>query len=103
MTIPGVNFDATPDEIDGVGTKCETTAVSLDGELATLRGYVAELGAYWYGATSVAFTNLMNEYDTKAKQLTQSLRDIGTGLHQNAANYRLGETTNTNAITSIQV
>jgi WXG100 family type VII secretion target len=103
MTVPGIGFDATPDDIDGVGTKCDTTATSLDGELATLRGYVAELAGYWLGATSVAFANVMTEYDSKAKQLTQALRDIGAGLHMNANNYRLGEGANTQTVTSIVV
>jgi WXG100 family type VII secretion target len=103
MTVPGVNFDAPPDEMDSVGAKCETTAASLDGQLATLRGYVAELAALWLGPTSIGFANLMGEYDAKAKQLTQALRDIGTGLHTNANNYRLGEGTNTRIVTSVTV
>jgi WXG100 family type VII secretion target len=103
MTVPGVNFDATPDQIDDVGTKCINTSTDLNGELATLRGYVAELGAAWFGVASVAFANLMLEYDTKAQQLTAALADIGNGLHLNAANYRLGEQTNTTVITNVTV
>jgi WXG100 family type VII secretion target len=103
MGAPGIGFDATPEEIDAVGTQCVNTGVALNGELATLRGYVAELGGLWLGVTSVAFANLMQEYDTRAKQLTTALNDIGNGLHQNAANYRLGEGTNSQIITSVQV
>lgn len=103
MTVPGVNFDATPEEIDAVGTDCVNTGVALNGELATLRGYVAELGGLWFGVASTAFANLMLAYDTQARNLTTALNDIGNGLHQNAANYRLGEGTNTTIITSVTI
>ena len=103
MTVPGTNFDATPQEIDGVGKDCDTTAGGLDGELAKLRGYVAELAGLWLGATSGAFVNLMTEYDAKTKQLTQALRDIGAGLRQNAVNYEQGETTNPQIVHSANI
>jgi WXG100 family type VII secretion target len=86
-----VNFDTTPAHIDSVAVNCATAATNIGSELAALRSYVVELGAQWLGPTSLAFTDLMANYDRLTRDLVSALNDISVGLHHNAENYRVNE------------
>ena len=80
-------FGVTPEYIAKAATDAHSTATSIQGELATLQGYVEELGAAWLGVAAGTFQTMMIDAAAYARILHDALDDIGTGLQTNFTNY----------------
>lgn len=87
-------FKAPPEEIAGAAVQCDSTAGSLQDQLATLKSYVISLESVWQGVAADAFQDLMLEYDTYASLLHNALADIASGLRGNFVNYTDTENAN---------
>jgi len=91
MALP-VNI--TPQMLADGHKNCVDTATNIDGELAGLRAYVADLAGQWLGVSSLQYVNLMADYDTYGRMLHDALTGIADGLQGNFHNYTTTEATN---------
>jgi WXG100 family type VII secretion target len=86
-------MNITPQMLQAGATSCYQTAQEVNTELASLRSYVEELAGQWLGVSSLAYQNLMSDYDRYGKMLNDALTQIGDGLLNNMHNYTTTEAT----------
>lgn len=89
VTVGGVTYRVTPQELQAAATNTDTTAAEIDAILGQIRNYV--MSVEWTGAAHNTFTALMADYDRYAQMLRTSLTNIGAGLRGNYANYTEAE------------
>ncbi|MEU4642896.1 WXG100 family type VII secretion target [Micromonospora sp. NPDC023814] len=80
-------YTVTPEYIAQAAANAHSTATLIEGELATLRSYVEQLGAGWLGVASSTFQAMMTDYNAYARMLHDALDAIGSGLQGNYVNY----------------
>jgi len=80
---------------------CDTTAGQVDGQLASLRGYIQEVETFWQGSAGGQFQVLMTEFDRLGRELNQALHGISTTLRQNADMYDVTDSTNAGNVSSM--
>ncbi len=95
------DWGATPQDIANAAQACYSTADTVGGQLATLKGYVIALEAVWGGIAADTFQELMQLYDKYSARLNLALTDIGSGLHGNFVNYTDTEQANINQVNTI--
>ncbi|MFC4033950.1 WXG100 family type VII secretion target [Streptomyces polygonati] len=95
-------YQVTPEEVTTAAASCDSTAATVQEQLATLKSYVVDLEASWQGIAATTFQGLMAEYDTFSTMLHDALTDIASGLRGTYVNYSESEQTNIKTITTIQ-
>ncbi len=95
-------FQTIPQVMLSTAADCDRTATEYEAQFAALRTYCESLNGPWLGPSSIAFQELMVEYDAETKSLNVALRGIAEGLRGNAANYVEGETLNGQQIADIR-
>ena len=88
------DFKVTPEYVNNAATSCDTTAGTVQGQLASLKSYVMGFQGLWTGPAAAQFQTLMYDFDIFAKVLHDALADIGNGLRNNFANYTDTESEN---------
>jgi WXG100 family type VII secretion target len=101
VTVGGVTYRVTPEELARAVTSTDNTAAEIDIILTQIRAYVVNLEASWQGVAQQTFQTLMAEYDIYAKMLHESLVDIAAGLRGNYVNYTESEQTNVTNLKSL--
>ncbi|HWS35503.1 MAG TPA: WXG100 family type VII secretion target [Actinoplanes sp.] len=91
MTTP---INITPQMLMQANGDVLHTADSIDGQLAQIRSYVAELAGQWLGTTSARYQDLMENFDAYGVIMNDSLHGIADGLVGNFHNYTISESTN---------
>jgi WXG100 family type VII secretion target len=94
-------LQVTPEDVSSAAGNCSTTAESIRGALADLKGYAIDVQNMWHGVASDTFADLMTDYDTFGRMMNDSLVDIGEGLHGNYVNYEATETANIDSLIKV--
>jgi WXG100 family type VII secretion target len=95
------SFQVTPEYVSTAATSCNTTADTIQQQLAALQSYVESMNDMWHGVASQTFQELMTQYSTYSAMLYNALTDIGSGLNGNYVNYTDTEQANLKTISSI--
>jgi WXG100 family type VII secretion target len=95
-------FQVTPEYLINAAASCERTADNIQGQLTSLKMYVMNMEDWWQGIAAGTFQGLMADYQQDANNLYQALTGIASVLRKNAANYVLGEQTNSTVIVNVQ-
>ena len=84
-------FKTGADELQKAGQQMEQTNQQLMGNLSKLAGECEQIRGTWNGAAATAFTNLMERFQSDAKNLNDSLNSISEAVTGNANAYRQQE------------
>lgn len=79
----------------------DNTNNEVQGELGRLRGVVDGLRGTWAGNAQVSFDNLMNRWNTSARELQEALNSISDNIRSNAKNFDGMEADNASAFNNI--
>ncbi|MFF9490432.1 WXG100 family type VII secretion target [Streptomyces sp. NPDC014676] len=99
----GVLYSTTPGELVDKARDITATQASVQAELSALQNYVRGLAPAWGGVASMAFQQLMQEWDTHAAKLQEALLGIAHGLQSTADNYMQGEHANLTNLNNINL
>lgn len=76
----------------------DDTNSEVQSELVRLRGVVDGVRGVWSGQAQVSFDNLMQRWDTNAKDLQEALTSISDNIRANARAFENVEASNAQAI-----
>lgn len=79
----------------------DDTNDQVQGELNRLRGVVDSVRGSWAGQAQVSFDNLMNRWDTSARQLQEALQSISENIRHNARSFESTEADNSQAFAAV--
>lgn len=71
----------------GAATNVDQVNASIQGELSRLQGIVAETSGVWRGQAQGAFQNLMERWNTSARELSEALNSISENIRANARSF----------------
>lgn len=74
-------------ELQKAAQQMNDTNQQLMSNLSKLAGECENIKGTWKGQASIAFANLMERFQTDAKNLNQSLEQISEAVGANASNY----------------
>ena len=94
-------FQTGAQELQKAGQQMQTSNEQLQSDLAKLAGECEQIRGTWNGAAATAFTNLMERFQTDAKNLNSSLDSISEAITGNAANYAAQEQEASESISKI--
>lgn len=57
-----------------------TAKAGIDQQVSKVRGEIEQVRGFWTGAAATSFTGLMNQWDTKTKQLNEVLVTLEEAL-----------------------
>lgn len=81
-------FDIATDRITTAATGVESVGTALQGEIATMDGILAEIGAGWRSSSAgPRFAAAMDGYLADARQLTAALLSHGESLASASASF----------------
>lgn len=81
------SFQTTTEEMQAASRHVLEVNDSVQGELSRLRNQLAPLAGAWQGSASMAFQQLMERWDTDARNLNEALRGIGEQIGGSAQTY----------------
>ena len=73
----------------------------LDGQLGTLRGKLAGIGAQWKGAGSSSFQGVMTRWDENTKRITGALNDFEANLRSSEQTYNTSDEAQSSSFTNL--
>lgn len=94
-------FLATTEEMDQASRKVATVNGEVQSELTGLRERLAPLAGAWTGAAAIAFTRLMERWDTDARALNDALSSIGGAIGSSGVSYAQAEEQQAGAMSAI--
>jgi WXG100 family type VII secretion target len=74
-------------ELQKAGQQMEDVNQQLMSNLSKLAGECEQIRGTWKGVAATAFANLMERFQTDAKNLNDSLQQISEAVGANATNY----------------
>ncbi|HEY4457094.1 MAG TPA: WXG100 family type VII secretion target [Pseudonocardiaceae bacterium] len=80
-------FKTGAPELQKAAQQMEQTNSELMGNLNKMAGECEQIRGTWQGEASIAFSNLMERFQTDAKNLNNSLQQISEAVDTNAKNY----------------
>lgn len=90
-------FRTEADVMVATAGRVDNTNGEVQGELGRLRNVVDGVRGSWQGSAQVAFDNLMQRWDTSAKELNEALREIAENIRANARSFGDVEADNASA------
>ena len=81
------SFKTGAAELQKAAQQMEDTNQQLMSNLSKMAGECEGIKSSWQGAASIAFGNLMERFQTDAKNLNDSLNQISQAVTSNAQNY----------------
>lgn len=85
-------FDIATDRIATAATGVEGVGTALRGEIATMEGILADLGAGWRSTSAAPrFRSAMDGYLDEARLLTEALLSHGAGLAATGSSFAQAE------------
>ena len=79
----------------------DNTNNEVQSELSRLRGVVDGLRGAWSGQAQASFDELMQRWDTNAKDLSDALTSIGENIRANARAFENVETSNAQSLNHV--
>ena len=80
-------FQTGSQELQKAGQQMEDTNQQLMSNLSKLAGECEQIRGSWSGLAATAFGNLMDRFQSDAKNLNDSLTQISEAIGANASNY----------------
>ncbi|AKK02325.1 WXG100 family type VII secretion target [Corynebacterium epidermidicanis] len=77
-------FRTEADVMLATAGQVDNTNNEVQGELTRLRGIVDGVRDTWAGSAQVSFDNLMNRWNTSARELQEALNSISDNIRSNA-------------------
>lgn len=94
-------FTTESDVMVATAGRVDSTNDEVQGELTRLQGVVDSVRGNWAGQAQVAFDNLMQRYNTAAKELREALTSIAENIRTNAKHFEGTEADNAQAFSSV--
>jgi len=79
----------------------DTTNNEVQGELTRLQGVVDGVRGSWAGSAQVSFDQLMQRWNTSARELREALTSISDNIRHNARSFESMEAQNAQAFTNV--
>ena len=79
----------------------DNTNNEVQSELSRLRGVVDGLRGSWSGQAQASFDELMQRWDTNAKDLSDALTSIGENIRANARSFENVEASNAQSLNHV--
>ena len=79
----------------------DNTNNEVQSELSRLRGVVDGLRGAWSGQAQTSFDELMQRWDTNAKDLSDALTSIGENIRANARSFENVEASNAQSLNHV--
>ncbi len=95
------NFTTSTEDMDLAAKHVMTVNEQVQGELKALQARLAPLAGAWTGDASMAFTRLMERWNTDATSLNNALNSIGGAIQSSGTSYARNEEQASSSMSSI--
>ena len=94
-------FRTEADVMVAAAARVDDTNDQVQGELGRLHGVVDGVRASWAGSAQVSFDNLMQRWNTSARELQEALVSISDNIRHNARSFEGMEAQNAQAFSTV--
>ena len=94
-------FRTEADVMVATAGRVDDTNDQVQGELSRLQGVVDGVRANWAGSAQVSFDNLMQRWNTSARELREALLSISGNIRHNARSFEGMEAENAQAFNTV--